>query len=140
MRVTAGQFSYLPDLTDEQITKQVQYALDNGWAVSVEYTADPHPRNSYWELYGIPMFDIKDAAGVMDTVRKAIAEHKHEYVKVLAFDARRGRQTTAMSFIVNRPAHEPGFRLERTVGKDRQISYKTHAYATDVPEEARYRE
>ena len=30
-RVTQGQFSFLPDLTDKQITAQVQYALDKGW-------------------------------------------------------------------------------------------------------------
>jgi ribulose-bisphosphate carboxylase small chain len=138
MKITQGTFSFLPDLTDEQITAQVQYALDNNWPVSIEYTDDPHPRNSYWEMYGLPMFDIKDAAGVMDTVRKAIAEHKNEYVKVNAFDARRGRQTTALSFIVNRPSPEPGFRLERTVGADRQISYSLHSYATDKPEGERY--
>ena len=27
-RITQGQFSYLPDLTDAQITKQIEYALD----------------------------------------------------------------------------------------------------------------
>jgi ribulose-bisphosphate carboxylase small chain len=140
MKMTSGTFSFLPDLTDEQITAQVQYALDNDWPVSIEFTDDPHPRNSYWEMYGLPMFDVKDAAGVMDSVRKAIAEHKDEYVKVNAFDARRGRQTTAISFIVNRPANEPGFRLERTVGADRQIKYTTHAYATDKPEGKRYSE
>ena len=65
MRLTQGAFSFLPDLSDEQITKQVKYCLDNGWAVNVEYTDDPHPRNSYWEMWGHPMFDLKDPAGVM---------------------------------------------------------------------------
>ena len=44
MRLTQGAFSFLPDLSDEQIAKQVKYCLDNGWAVNVEYTDDPHPR------------------------------------------------------------------------------------------------
>ena len=35
MRITQGTFSFLPDLTDEQITAQVQYCLDNDWPVSV---------------------------------------------------------------------------------------------------------
>ena len=48
-RVTQGQFSFLPDLTDEQISAQVKYALDNGWAINIEYTDDPHPRNTYWK-------------------------------------------------------------------------------------------
>jgi ribulose-bisphosphate carboxylase small chain len=46
MRLTQGQFSFLPPLTDTQIGKQIEYALQRGWAVSVEYTDDPHPRNT----------------------------------------------------------------------------------------------
>ena len=49
MRVTQGTFSFLPDLTDAQIAAQVQYCLDNGWAVNIEFTDDPHPRNTYWD-------------------------------------------------------------------------------------------
>ena len=64
-RITQGQFSFLPDLTDEQITLQIKYALQNGWAVNVEYTDDPHPRNTYWEMFGMPMFDLKDPAGIL---------------------------------------------------------------------------
>ena len=69
-RITQGQFSFLPDLTDEQITAQIEYALKNNWAVSVEFTDDPHPRNTYWEMLGKPMFDLKDAAGDHDGDRK----------------------------------------------------------------------
>ena len=39
-RVTQGQFSYLPDLTDAQISKQIEYALKNNYAVGVKYTDD----------------------------------------------------------------------------------------------------
>ena len=73
MRVTQGCFSYLPDLTDEQISKHIQYCLDNGWAVSLEYTDDPHPRNTYWEMWGHPMFDIRDAKAIMANIRDAAA-------------------------------------------------------------------
>ena len=65
MRNTQGCFSFLPDLTDRQISAQVQYCIDQGWAVNIEFTDDPHPRNTYWEMWGIPMFDIPDAAAVM---------------------------------------------------------------------------
>ena len=57
MKIRQGAFSFLPDLTDAEIHTQVQYCIDNGWAVSVEYTDDPHPRNTYWEMWGHPMFD-----------------------------------------------------------------------------------
>ena len=54
-----------PDLTDAEISLQIEYGLKKGYAWSVEYTDDPHPRNTYWEMFGMPMFDLKDAAGVM---------------------------------------------------------------------------
>jgi ribulose-bisphosphate carboxylase small chain len=126
MRVTQGTFSYLPDLSDEQIVAQIQYCLDNDWPVSIEHTDDPHPRNVYWEMWGLPMFDLKDPAGIMMEVnacRRAFPEH---YVRVNGYDRSYGRQTTALSFIVNRPVIELGFRLERQEAADRQIRYTIH--------------
>jgi Ribulose bisphosphate carboxylase small subunit len=41
MQITQGTFSYLPPLTDEQITAQIQYSIDNSWSVQVEFTDDP---------------------------------------------------------------------------------------------------
>ena len=120
IRITQGQFSFLPDLTDEQIKRQLKYAIDNDWAVNVEYTDDPHPRNSYWEMWGLPMFDLKDPAGILMEInecRKAFPEY---YVRVSAFDSTRGVESLKMSFIVNRPSEEPGFRLERTETAGRQ--------------------
>ena len=65
MRLTQGAFSFLPDLTDEQIKKQVEYAISKGYAIGIEYTDDPHPRNSYWDMWGLPLFDVKDPAAAM---------------------------------------------------------------------------
>ncbi|MEU6574804.1 ribulose bisphosphate carboxylase small subunit [Streptomyces sp. NPDC046805] len=138
MRVTQGAFSYLPDLSDDEIRLQIQYALDHDWPLSVEFTDDPHPRNTYWEMWGLPMFDLKDATGVLYEVNECRKAYPRHYVRVNAYDARLGRQTTALSFIVNRPAEEPGFRLERAEVSDRRIQYTTHAYATDRPSGERY--
>ena len=140
MRITQGTFSYLPDLTDEEISKQIEYCLDNDWPLSVEFTDDPHPRNVYWEMWGLPMFDLRDPAGVLVEVNACRAAKPNTYVRLTAYDARLGRQTTALSFIVQRPAEEPGFQLERQEVQDRQIRYTTRAYATDRPSGDRYRE
>ncbi|MDQ3944861.1 MAG: ribulose bisphosphate carboxylase small subunit [Actinomycetota bacterium] len=138
MRLTQGTFSYLPDLTDEEIAAQANYAIENGWAVAVEFTDDPHPRNVYWEMWGLPMFDIADAAAVVHEVKKCREAFPHQYIRVSAYDARLGRQTTALSFLVNRPRDEPGFRLERQEAADRTIRYTLHPYATDRPPGERY--
>jgi ribulose-bisphosphate carboxylase small chain len=141
MRLTQGTFSFLPDLTDEQIAAQIRYSLEHGWAMSVEHTDDPHPRNSYWEMWGQPLFDlgVEEADRVLREVRACREAHPNEYVKVLAYDASYGRQTTVLSFIVNRPAHEPGFRLDRADTHDRVIRYGLHAYAAEQPVGTRYR-
>jgi ribulose-bisphosphate carboxylase small chain len=138
MRMTQGTFSFLPDLTDDQIRKQIDYCLANGWAMNVEFTDDPHPRNTYWEMWGSPMFDVKDAATIMSaitTCRKACPNH---YVKVNAFDSAPGWETVRLSFIVNRPRHEPGFGLVRQEAERRTVRYTIHSYATDRPEGERY--
>ncbi len=138
MRITQGTFSHLPDLTDEEITAQIAYCLEHGWPLSVEFTDDPHPRNSYWEMWGLPMFDLADPAGVMLEVNACREAYPEHYIKVNAYDASLGRQTTALSFIVQRPAHEPGFRLDRQEGADRRVGYTTHAYAAERPVGERY--
>ncbi len=140
MRITQGTFSFLPDFTDEQIAAQIRYALDHGWAMSVEYTDDPHPRNSYWEMWGLPLFDLEtdEAELVLREIRACREAHPANYIKLIAYDATRGRQTTALSFIVNRPADEPGFRLDRTEDHDRVVRYSLHPYAADRPAGRRY--
>jgi ribulose-bisphosphate carboxylase small chain len=140
MRITQGTFSFLPDFTDEQIAAQIRYALGNGWAMSVEFTDDPHPRNSYWEMWGPPQFDlsIDESDVVLREVRACREAHPDHYVKVSAYDASLGRQTTALSFIVGRPAHEPGYRLDRIDAHDRVMRYRVHPYAADKPAGRRY--
>ena len=137
-RVTQGQFSYLPDLTDEQISKQIDYALKNSFAVGIEYTDDPHPRNTYWEMFGNPMFDIKDPAGILMEINSCRKTFPSHYIRVTAFDSTRGVESPRMSFIVNRPANEPGFGLARQEMDGRQVRYRISSYATDKPEGQRY--
>lgn len=137
-RLTQGQFSFLPDLTDDQITKQIQYALDNKWAVSVEYTDDPHPRNTYWEMYGNPMFDLTDPAGILMEINQCRKTFPRHYIRVTAFDSTRGVESPKMSYIVNRPENEPGFMVERQERDGRMVGYTIRSYATLKPEGERY--
>ena len=123
MRLTQGAFSFLPDLTDAQISAQIEHALAQGWAVSIETTDDPHPRNCYWEMWGMPMFGLKDAAGVMTELKSARATKPQSYIRINAFDSTRGWETIRLSFIVGRPDHEPGFHLDRIEEQGRVQRY-----------------
>jgi len=138
MRLTQGTFSFLPDLSDEQIERQVRYCLDHGWAVNLEFTDDPHPRNTYWDMWGTPMFDLKDPAGVMYELAECRKVYGDRYIRLSAFDASHGWESVKLSFIVNRPKDEPGFFLDRTETESRRIRYTTRPYSSERPEGARY--
>lgn len=141
MRITQGAFSFLPDLTDAQIKMQIQYCLDSGWAVNIEFTDDPHPRNTFWEMWDLPMFDVRDAAGVLMEINKCrkVRGDTH-YIRLNAFDSGHGCESVKLSFIVGRPNSEPGFALTRQEGPGRTVVYTTRAYAADKPEGNRYRD
>ncbi|NDP60078.1 MAG: ribulose bisphosphate carboxylase small subunit [Oxalobacteraceae bacterium] len=139
MRITQGTFSFLPDLTNEQITKQIQYCLDKNCAIGIETTDDPHPRNTYWEMFGMPMFDLRDAAGILAEIEQARRTFPNHYIRVMAFDSTHTVESVVISFIVNRPKDEPGFRLVRQEFDGRKIRYSTESYAVHrAPEGSRY--
>jgi ribulose-bisphosphate carboxylase small chain len=138
MKLTQGAFSFLPDLTDDEIRAQVDYGLSRGWAWSVEFTDDPHPRNTYWEMWCLPMFDLADGAGALYEVNACRKAWPNHYIRLVAFDSTRGVESIQLAFIVNRPAEEPGFRLERQETEGRKVRYALASYASDKPEGSRY--
>jgi ribulose-bisphosphate carboxylase small chain len=138
MKITQGTFSFLPELTDEEIRAQVEYAIENEWAIAIEFTDDPHPRNTLWEMWDLPMFDIKDGDAAVYEINKCREAYPNHYVKVVAYDSSPHRATTAFDFIVNRPPEEPGFRLDRQEANDRHIHYTLHSYAVEQPHGERY--
>ena len=137
-KITQGQFSFLPELTDAEIRLQIDYGLAKGYAWSIEYTDDPHPRNTYWEMFGMPMFDLQDAAGVMMELASCRKTFPSHYIRLMAFDSTRNIESIVMSFIVNRPENEPGFGLLRQEVQGRSMRYTVHGYASDKPEGSRY--
>ncbi|MCL4454386.1 MAG: ribulose bisphosphate carboxylase small subunit [Deinococcus sp.] len=141
MRITQGTFSYLPDLTNEEIRLQIEYIIKNGWAVSVEYTDDPSPYNTYWNMWGLPMFDLTDPAAAMFEFHKCREAFPNHYLRINGFDPSPMWQAQRVSFIVHRPPEEPGFRLHRAVYSDgRRIHYTLEPYVTQRPSGDRYQQ
>lgn len=138
MRITQGTFSFLPDFSNEEILAQIRYMIEQSWTPGIEYTDDPHPRNALWEMWGLPMFDIEDAGEVLQAVHACRQTHPSCYIKLIAYDSSAGWQTTRLAFIVQRPVHEPGFKLQREEGPGRSIRYTIQSYAIDRPEGCRY--
>jgi ribulose-bisphosphate carboxylase small chain len=131
-RITQGTFSLLPDLTDEQIKAQINYCIKMSYALAIEWTDDPHPRNCYWEMWGLPLFDVADTATIMYEISEARKAYPNCYIKINAFNNNRGVESTALSFMIQRPNYEPGFYLVRQEMAGRHISYTTQSYAVQA--------
>ncbi len=58
----------------------------------MEYTDDAHPRNSYWEMWAQPYFDLEpeDYEVVLREVRACREAHPEEYVKLIGYDSSPG--------------------------------------------------
>ncbi|MGH9303288.1 MAG: ribulose bisphosphate carboxylase small subunit [Acidimicrobiales bacterium] len=137
--INQGTFAQLPALVDEEIEAQLGYAIANGWAISIELSDDPHPRNVFWEMWGLPMFDLDDPRAALMEVRACREAFPTHYVKVNAFDSKKGRETVALSFLVQQPSREPGLCLHRQQGAGRTSRYMLSPYAAAQSHGERYR-
>jgi ribulose-bisphosphate carboxylase small chain len=94
-------FSYLPPLTDEQITAQVGSILELGSIPAIEHTTDPQPRTTYWSMWKLPLFDARTPEAVLAEVNACARANPDAYVRLSAYDTkRRGR---VASFLIRRP-------------------------------------
>jgi ribulose-bisphosphate carboxylase small chain len=88
---------------------------------------------------GVFHFSIKDPAAILFEINMARKAKPNFYVKVAAFDNARGTESCVCSYIVQRPAYEPGFRLVRQEVEGRKLVYTVEAYAPVAkPEGERY--
>jgi ribulose-bisphosphate carboxylase small chain len=85
---------------------------------------------------GVFLYSISAILFEVNMAKKAKPNY---YVKLAAFDNTRGTESCCSSFIVQRPAYEPGFRLVRQEVEGRRLVYTIEAYAPMMkPEGERY--
>lgn len=112
-------FSFLPPLTDDQIAKQVDYIVGNGWVPCLEFAppsqayigdastvrfgnaASTYQDNRYWTMWKLPMFGCRDAMQVLKEIVACTKAFPDAYVRIVAFDAVRQVQITG--FLVQKP-------------------------------------
>eukprot|EP00887_Chlorella_sp_A99_P007020 scaffold2.g7020.t1 len=120
-------FSYLPALSDEAISKQVDYIVQNGWTPCLEFadadvaytsndsctrikgTTALYYDNRYWTLWKLPMFGCTDGSQVLKEIAACRKAFPDAYSRLVAFDPTKQVQVTG--FLVNRPAAVKDYQL-----------------------------
>jgi len=95
-------FSYLPTFTSEQVEKQIQYFLNNGWVVGIEYSSQPDPALAFWDWWKLPLFNFRMVNEIMAEIEACKEDHPNSYIRITSYD--NAHQSQVMSFIVHRPA------------------------------------
>ncbi len=95
-------FSYLPELSPAEVEAQIRSILDRGLLVAIEHAPRVDPRDHYWTLWRLPLFDVSDPALVLAAIEDCRRANPGDYVRVNGYDA--ARQGQVVSFVVHRPA------------------------------------
>jgi ribulose-bisphosphate carboxylase small chain len=93
--------SYLPPLSDAQISKQIQYILDQGYIPAIEFNERSEPTDYFWTLWKLPLFDARGVQEVLNEVRACRSEYSNQFIRVVGFD--NIKQCQILSFIVHKP-------------------------------------
>ena len=93
--------SYLPPLSDQQIARQIQYMLEQGFIPGVEFSDSSAAEMHYWTMWKLPLFNCTSTQDVLNEVRECRTEYPNCYIKVVGFDNIKQCQT--VSFIVHKP-------------------------------------
>lgn len=95
-----GTFSYLPAMTREEVTRQVEHALARDWTCAVEHVEPARAADTYWYLWRLPLFGAASATDVLAEVDACHDANPGDHVRLVAFDRR--RQTQGLSVVVHR--------------------------------------
>lgn len=93
--------TYLPRPNEAQVAKQITHLLDQGLIPAIEYTRDPRPREHYWSMWKLPLFEARDAADVQAEIHACTTAHPDAFIKLVGYDHR--RQTRTVSLLVHQP-------------------------------------
>ena len=93
--------TYLPLLDEDQVARQIQHLLDRGLIPAVEYAREPAPRDHYWSMWKLPLFEARAAADVQAEISACTTAHPDCFVKLIGYD--RHQQTRTISLIVHQP-------------------------------------
>merc|ERR1711920_1134652 len=94
----------LPQLSNNDIKKQIDYMIRNNWTPSLEFSDDGdiylntrmgpgYYDNRYWSMYKLPMFGCNDSTAVIQEIENCKKEFPNAKVRVIGFDSKRQVQT-----------------------------------------------
>ncbi|WP_322629571.1 ribulose bisphosphate carboxylase small subunit [Halothiobacillus sp.] len=89
-------FSYLPAMSKDEMKKQVQYIVDQGWNPAVEHTEPEHLMDSYWYMWKLPMFGETDVDKILGEAEACHKANPNNHVRLIGYNNFTQSQGTSM--------------------------------------------
>ncbi|MBI5451129.1 MAG: ribulose bisphosphate carboxylase small subunit [Gammaproteobacteria bacterium] len=79
-------FSYLPEMSKDQIRKQVEYIINKGWNPAIEHTEPENAFDHYWYMWKLPMFGETSVDKILAEAEACHKAHPKNHVRLVGFD------------------------------------------------------
>jgi ribulose-bisphosphate carboxylase small chain len=89
-------FSYLPEMTQDNIYKQVKYLVSKGWNPAIEHSEPEQAFNHFWYMWKLPMFGEADVDKILAEADACHKAHPNHHVRLIGYDNYKQSQGTAM--------------------------------------------
>ncbi|WP_136419036.1 MULTISPECIES: ribulose bisphosphate carboxylase small subunit [Oxalobacteraceae] len=93
-------FSYLPEMDDERIRKQVAYLVSKGWNPAIEHSEPENAFDHYWYMWKLPMFGETDVSAILAEAEACHRANPNHHVRLIGYD--NFKQSQGASMVVYR--------------------------------------
>jgi ribulose-bisphosphate carboxylase small chain len=100
-KVTLETFSFLPDMTSDEIYDQIVYIINQGWSPALEHVIPKNASRHYWGMWKLPFFGMRDPNLVLQEIEECRREYPDHLIRVIGYD--NYTQCQGHNFVVYRP-------------------------------------
>ncbi len=79
-------FSYLPEMNNDDLKKQVKYIINKGWIAAVEHTEPKNASEHYWYMWKLPMFGESDVDKILYEAGTCHKTYPNHHVRLIGYD------------------------------------------------------
>jgi len=91
-----GTFSYLPEMTPQQLRRQIDYIVARGWTAAIEHADPAQATHTYWQMWKLPLFGEKSVERILAEAEACRRAHPAHQVRLIGYDSLRQTQGAAL--------------------------------------------
>jgi len=91
-----GTFSYLTPMDQGRIEAQIRYIVSKGWIPAIEHSEPENATQTYWYMWKLPLFGVKDVATIMVEVNACHKANPGHHVRLIGYDTLAQSQGASM--------------------------------------------